>query len=247
MQQRCSAVAKKEVIHSNEKEARQSKFHLMLRKKLVQERRENAEKKKTADQGSEPDNRITQNALPEETPIVASPPVYQDIYSRVPMLPMLPLPIFYNGADDASGQQEIEGQVAEFEDAAKQEGFYPEEEQDEDADNQQFEDEGSQEYEDSGSGTEAEDIYDDAKGIEEEENQKSGFYGGSEAANRDDMAAGAGADQNTEAQKSGTQEAAAGQAAAGQGAAGQAAAGQGAGQQQQKGQQSAAEDNKGDT
>ena len=116
-----SPIAKKGKIHGKETKSKQSKFHLMLRKKLVQERRENAEKKKSADQGTEPDNRITQNVLPQEAPIFASPPAYQDIYSKVPMPAMLPLPVFYYDSQESSGNGP---DVEESEGADIPQGFY---------------------------------------------------------------------------------------------------------------------------
>ena len=218
----------------------------------MQERRENAEKKKAADQGSEPDNRITQNALPEETPIVASPPVYQDIYSRVPMLPMLPLPVFYNNAaEEGSGGPEDDSEVAEFQPGpnqmgyqpgANQMGYYPYPDgpdQPEEGDEKAGligNEEGSLAYAEVESGDEANDIYEDAKSIEQGEDEKNGFYGDEkEAANINDMAS---ADEATQRQDTGADAGA--QPAGAQppgaqppagGAGQQGAAGQAAGQQ----------------
>ena len=200
----------------------------MLRKKLAEERRENAQKKKSADQASEPDNRITQNNLPEDTPIVASPPVYQDIYSRVPMLPMLPLPVFYNEANDGSGEADISPDAADFAGANGQQPFYPypqmvdveessgalatEENALENAEQyaeqsaEQYEipsedesstllesEEAEQAYIDDASGSAANDIYEDAKSIEEGEGANNGKVTENEVSNRDDTTASAGA------------------------------------------------------
>ena len=197
----------------------------MLRKKLVQEQRENAQKKKSADQGSEPDNRITQNALPEETPIVASPPVYQDIYSRVPMLPMLPLPVFYNEDDNGSGEASMSPVGADFDgvgskerlfsypqavdveessgDIASEENAFEKAERiaEENADqygvpNEEesadlLDSEGErQPYLDDDNGSAANDMYEDAKNIEQGEGANKPFSEDNDASNRDETVAG---------------------------------------------------------
>ena len=96
---------------------------MMLRKKLVKERRENAQKKKAADQSSKPENRITQNALTQDSSIFASPPAYQNIYSKFPMPAMVPMPVFYYDAEDGSGGNAF---LEEMPDEERMQGFYPE-------------------------------------------------------------------------------------------------------------------------
>lgn len=228
----------------------------MLRKKLVEERRENAQKKKSADQGSEPDNRITQNALPEETPIVASPPVYQDIYSRVPMLPMLPLPVFYNEGPEGSGGAAMSQEAVEFEGDVGKQGFYgypqpvvveegsgvvdseerglenaeeyelPSEEE---SSNLLESEEEGQAYTDEGSGSA--EIYEDSKSIEQPfvEGTNEEGSGDSIISNRDDTAAASAETPQARDDQAGGEAAAqpaAGQPTAGQPTAGKPTAGQ---------------------
>ena len=228
-----SLTAKKGKIHEKENKAKQSKFHLMLRKKLVQERRENAEKKKSANKGTEPENRITQNVLPQDTPIFASPPAYQDIYSKVPMPAMVPLPIFYYDDQESSGDNPGGNEIPD-EDIIQ--GFYPEPEgmdepegsaeliskmnpgqfelPDENTNPLDGEDEGMS-FAESESGDAANDIFKDAKNIEQGEGVDTTDKAEGEASNRDDTAAPQGGGDQAAAKP------AAGQEAAGQQPAGQ--------------------------